>query len=336
MATNTLVDIIQECMAIDRLTVEFYNRLSASAANPSLKRFWDNLANEGGAHLTYWNQLLLHAKKEELPPVFEDPERVKTELLDRATNMKTLIDESEPNMPAGKAFNFAYRLESYKLHPAFRTLFRNFNSLVDGPIPDALEDATITRFSEVLRKQSEVTPELKAIGDTLQIIWEQNRFLAEQSTVDEISLLHNRRGFMIMATQLAFLAKRNKAPLSVLMTDISNIKRLVEGQGRTRGNDMIQKAAATLRKILRGSDLIARYSNDTFIALLPDTPIGGGEFVAQKVQQEIRKIIPSGAEAIVNTVVVQGNVTDDVDTELHELIREAEYKLLTSKSGTAM
>jgi diguanylate cyclase (GGDEF)-like protein len=334
MATNTLVDIIQECMAIDRLTVEFYNRLSGSAANPSLKRFWDNLAEEGGAHLTYWDQLLLHAKKEELPQVFDDPEQVKTELLDRAKNMKALIDESEPNMPAGKAFNFAYRLESYKLHPAFRTLFRNFNTMIDGlATPDAIEDATITRFSEVLRKQSLVTPELRAIGDTLQIIWEQNRYLTEQSTIDEISLLHNRRGFMIMATQLAYLAKRNKTSLSILMTDITDIKRLVEGQSRMRGNDIVRKVAATLRKILRGSDLIARYSNDTFIALLPDTSLGGGEVVAQKVQQEVRKII-AVADTVVNTVVVQANITDDVEAELHELIREAEYKLIVSKSGT--
>ncbi len=334
MTTEVLMEIIQECMVIDRLTVEFYNRLSASAANPSLKRFWDNLANEGGAHLGYWNQLLAQANAQDLPQVFDDPAQVKAELLARAQNMQSLIDESEPNLPAGKAFNLAYRLESYKLHPAFRTLFRNFNALVGEPVPETLGDATITRFGEVLRKHSLVTPELKAIGDTLQIIWEQNRFLAEQSTIDEISLLHNRRGFLIMATQLAFMAKRNKTPLSILMTDITEVKRSVEGRGRMRENDIVKKASVTLRKILRGSDLIGRYGADTFVALLPDTTLDGGQFVAQKIQREIRRIIPAAADAMVNTVVVQGNISDDVESELHELIREAEYKLLVSKSGT--
>jgi diguanylate cyclase (GGDEF)-like protein len=334
MATNILVEIIQTCAVIDRLTVEFYDRLSASAANPSLKRFWDNLAKEGGAHLEYWDQLLAHSRKGVLPQVFEDPENVKVELLTRVENMKALIDETEPNMPAGKAFNLSYRLESYKLHPAFRTLFRNFNSLVDGPAPEPLEDATIARFSEVLQKNSGATPELKSIGDTLQILWEQNRYLSEQSTIDEISSLHNRRGFLIVATQFACLAKRNKTTLSLLMTDISEIKRLVDGQGRARGNEIIRKTATTLKRILRGSDLIARYSADAFIALLPETPIGGGQFVAQKIQREIRKIVPAGAEKNINTVVVQGDITDDVEAELHKLIGEAEYQLLASKSGT--
>jgi diguanylate cyclase (GGDEF)-like protein len=336
MTTNILVEIIQECMLIDRLTVEFYNRLSASAANPSLKRFWDNLANEGGAHLGYWNQLLLQANTQDLPQVFDDPLQVKTELQARAENMKSLINESEPNLPAGRAFNLAYRLESYKLHPAFRTLFRNFNTLVAEPVPERLEDATIARFSEVLRKQSAVTPELKTIADTLQVLWEQNRFLAGQSTIDEVSLLHNRRGFLIVATQQAFLAKRNNKPVAILMTDFTDIKRIVEGRGRPRENDVVRKASATLKKILRGSDLIGRYNADTFIALLPDTPMEGGQIVAQKIQREVRKIIPATADAVISTVVVQGNITDDVETELLELIRQAEYKLLVTKSGTVM
>lgn len=336
MTTNFLVEIIQECVLIDRLTVEFYNRLSASAANPSLKRFWDNLANEGGAHLGYWNQLLLQANAQELPQVFDDPQQVKTELQSRAGNMKSLINEFEPNLPAGKAFNLAYRLESYKLHPAFRTLFRNFSTLVAEPIPERLEDATIARFSEVLRRHSVVTPELKTIADTLQVLWEQNRYLAEQATIDDSSLLHNQRGFLIMATQQAFLSKRNKKPVALLMTDITDIKRSVEGRGRPRENDVVRKASSTLKKILRGSDLIGRYNSDTLIALLPDTTMDGGQFVAQKIQREVSKIIPATADAIIKTVVVEGNITEDVEAELHELIREAEYKLLVTKSGTVL
>lgn len=334
MATNPLMDIIRECMAIDQLTVEFYNRLSASAANPSLKRFWDNLANEGGSHLEYWKELLGHARTQQLPQVFEDPEQVKAELLTRAKNMRALIDEAEQNMAAGKAFNLAYRLEAYKLHPAFRTLFRNFDTLVSELPSKPLEDETITRFSEVLRKNSEVTPELKAISETLQVLWEQNRFLAEQSTVDDVSLLHNQRGFMIIATQLAFLAKRNQKTLSILMTDIADIKQVVEGHGKADGNEFIRKSAATLQKILRGSDLLGRFNADTFIALLPDTPMNGGQFVAQRVQRELRKVIPNTGDVTINTVVVQGNITKDVDAELNELIREAEYKLLIKKGGT--
>ena len=48
------------------------------------------------------------------------------------------------------------------------------------------------------------------------------------------------------------------------------------------------------------------------------------------------KIIPATADAVISTVVVQGNIMDDVETELHELIRQAEYKLLVTKSGTVL
>ncbi len=167
------------------------------------------------------------------------------------------------------------------------------------------------------------------------MLWEQTRLLAEQAAIDELSTLLNRRGFLIVARQMAYLAKRNKTPLTIMMTDIKNFRRINEQHGNVKGDEVIRSVAMLLKKLLRGSDLIARYSADDFVALLPETTANGGQSVEQKLQREMRKIAPVGIDVDLTTVVVQGSINKNVEAELQELLRQAEYKLFLRKSGGA-
>ena len=66
-------------------------------------------------------------------------------------------------------------------------------------------------------------------------------------------------------------AMRYSHPLSIVMIDCDNLKQVNDTHGHESGNRLLQHVARGVRSELRGSDVLARYGGDEFIALLPET-----------------------------------------------------------------
>jgi two-component system cell cycle response regulator len=94
---------------------------------------------------------------------------------------------------------------------------------------------------------------------------EQLRRLA---TVDELTGLYNRRGFLPLAEHQLRLSDRSKGPLLLLFIDLDRLGRLNEIHGHEAGSRMLQDTAAVLTWTLRTSDVLARVGGDDFCVLL--------------------------------------------------------------------
>lgn len=329
---STILDL---CIKIDQTAVDLYVSLSAFAGNDALKGFWDKMAAEGLSHLEYWQKLKTLAAYDELPEAFENPDQVISELQERADQIQALQAQWEEDKTVSSAFIIAYRLESYKLHPALRTLFQYFRPITDGKLPEdkELDETNISAFVAALRKYGETTPELELVGETLQRLWEQNKILSQQSLVDSLSNLLNRRGFFMMAQQMAHLSKRNRSPISVLIVEIDNFKTINELHGPQKGDEIIKAVGEKLKSTLRQSDLIARYGGDEFILLLPNTSEEGGVAVAEKLRDVILKARPMGVMVSVSVGVAEATMKDDIEQEFPMLIRYAEGNLIVAKTN---
>ncbi|MFZ5911681.1 MAG: diguanylate cyclase [Chloroflexota bacterium] len=333
--SKDLAAILDLCIRIDATAAAIYTNLADSANTPALGNFWKNLADEGRAHLEYWEKLKTLSKKQELPEAFEDPKLVREELEDRARQVQALLEQWQADQTIANAFVIAYRLESYKLHPALRTLFHSFRPLTDGtPAGEKeIEETNIDAFKEALHEHGEETPELELVGETLQHLQEQNKILAQQTMLDTLSGLLNRRGFFFMAKQLAHLSKRSQAPVTVLAIEIDNFKEVNELHGRQKGDALLKAIADILQSMLRQSDLLARYGGDEFIALLPDTAAEGGLAVGEKLRAALEKARPAGIRATVSVGVAEAVMKEDIEQELDMLIRYAEGNLVIAKTN---
>ena len=327
--------ILDLCIDIDRTAVELYTSLSASADNDALKNFWNKMATEGQSRVDYWQQLKTFASYDELPEAFDKPDQVIAELKQRAEQIQALQEQWEKDKTVNSAFVIAYRLESYKLHPALRTLLQYFRPMAEGKLPEdkELDETNIDAFVTALRKYGESTPELELVGETLKRLWDQNKILTEQALIDPLSNLLNRRGFFMMAQQMAHLSKRNRFPITILLVEIDSFKTINELHGPQKGDEILKAVGEKLRSTLRKSDLVARYSGDEFIALLPNTAEEGGVAVAQKLRSTILEAHPVGVLVSVSIGVAEDTMKEDIDQELPMLIRYAEGNLLIAKSN---
>ncbi len=91
--------------------------------------------------------------------------------------------------------------------------------------------------------------------------------LQRQATLDPLTRLPNRRGFVPMAEHRLEVAKRNHQPLALMFVDVDELKQVNDTLGHATGDWLIAETAYVLRTTFRASDLIARMGGDEFCIL---------------------------------------------------------------------
>jgi diguanylate cyclase (GGDEF)-like protein len=100
--------------------------------------------------------------------------------------------------------------------------------------------------------------------------------ILELTLTDELTGLHNRRGFFTLAKLKLSLDRRLKRGLLLLYADLDGLKNINDTLGHAEGDRALQDAADILRTTFRDSDIIARMGGDEFVVLalrnLPPVP----------------------------------------------------------------
>jgi two-component system, cell cycle response regulator len=101
------------------------------------------------------------------------------------------------------------------------------------------------------------------------------------SLMDELTALHNRRGFISLAEQRLKLTWRQNLRSTLIFIDVDNLKYINDNFGHREGDYALQQIAGLLRECFRDSDLIGRLGGDEFCVLLSDS--------AEATDSQVRK-----------------------------------------------
>lgn len=104
------------------------------------------------------------------------------------------------------------------------------------------------------------------------------------SITDELTGLHNRRGFLSLAEQQLKLADRNKRGLLLYFADLDGLKWINDTLGHEEGDKALLEAADVLKETFRTSDIIARLGGDEYAVLALDTNEANSEIFAARLQ----------------------------------------------------
>lgn len=92
--------------------------------------------------------------------------------------------------------------------------------------------------------------------------------LRSLSLMDELTGLHNRRGFISLAEQHLKLTSRQGVRSTLIFIDVDNLKYVNDNFGHREGDYALQQIAGLLRECFREADIIGRLGGDEFCVLL--------------------------------------------------------------------
>jgi diguanylate cyclase (GGDEF)-like protein len=135
----------------------------------------------------------------------------------------------------------------------------------------ALENVKV--YTELEQRVQDRTAELEFTNVMLRAeIIERQAVEAEVrllSFTDELTGLHNRRSFLLLAQQQLKLAHRLNSSVCLLFIDLDGLKQVNDQHGHEMGDRLILDAAHVLKQTFRESDVVARLGGDEFVVFVP-------------------------------------------------------------------
>ena len=100
---------------------------------------------------------------------------------------------------------------------------------------------------------------------------EQELTAVQLATLDEMTNLTNRRGFMGVANKILSLCVRNQIPATLAFIDLNNFKSINDQHGHAEGDRALVDFSQQLATAFRSSDVVARLGGDEFVVLFTGT-----------------------------------------------------------------
>lgn len=116
---------------------------------------------------------------------------------------------------------------------------------------------------------------------------EQELAAVQLATMDELTLLSNRRGFQALGQHALSLCARLSKPASMFFFDLDAFKPINDRFGHAEGDRALASFASLLTKIFRDSDVVGRLGGDEFVVLMTNCSEADSTLALQRLQQTV-------------------------------------------------
>jgi two-component system, cell cycle response regulator len=161
---------------------------------------------------------------------------------------------------------------------------------LSGAADDSLAAQALQLGAQDFLVKSELNPYQLARALSFAIARQQAQLhLRSLSLMDELTGLHNRRGFISLAEQRLKLTSRQGVRSTLIFIDVDNLKYINDNFGHREGDYALQQIARLLRECFRESDIIGRLGGDEFCVLLSQSAETGDLLVRKRLVHLIEK-----------------------------------------------
>jgi diguanylate cyclase (GGDEF)-like protein len=144
-----------------------------------------------------------------------------------------------------------------------------------------------------------------------KIVEEQLRFLSNH---DSLTGVYNRAFF---EEELARLELSRDYPVSIIITDVDNLKKVNDSLGHVVGDELLRRTCNVLSSVIRAGDVLARIGGDEFAVILPRTDKAQVEIIHSRIQSKLKDHNAGYPETPLNfsiglSTAERGNLKDTV------------------------
>ena len=189
------------------------------------------------------------------------------------------------------------------------------------------------------RQLDEAAHDLTKIGLTMlgfafigMYVSETKRRLHEETRLDSLTGLHNRRAFEEMIQREVQIAARDNTPLTLLMMDLDHFKQLNDTWGHALGDRALRTFGGVLLTVTGTRDAVARLGGEEFAILIPGRSPRSAVSLAERLRATVEGLrLSEGEELVRFTVSVGLSSLQPGETTFEPMIRRADRALYKVK-----
>ena len=173
--------------------------------------------------------------------------------------------------------------------------------------------------------------DMQALRDLATTV-ERELCALQMATVDELTNISNRRGFMMLAEHLISVAIRNEKPVTLIYFDLDKFKAINDTYGHSEGDNALIAFANQMKSACRESDAFARLGGDEFAVLLTDTSTALAEVFIKRFSESLASL-NNASDASYEISFSSGMVLFDVEKHptLEDFLKDADQLMFDEK-----
>ncbi|MEM1506102.1 sensor domain-containing diguanylate cyclase [Domibacillus sp. 8LH] len=184
--------------------------------------------------------------------------------------------------------------------------------------------------AEVPKEQSHWNREAdfltKSVMIAVKAVQENNQQLTRAARTDPLTGIPNRRE--LNEVMESWAAQRR--PFSLVVIDVDYFKQINDTYGHHMGDETLKKLVATIRSVVRKTDLYFRYGGEEFVILFPHTTVLEAYSIAEKIRIDVENQIKIKERSV--TISLGISEFPRQTSSLPELFQFADRALYQSKS----
>jgi len=156
------------------------------------------------------------------------------------------------------------------------------------------------------------------------------------ATIDDLTKISNRRGFVSLAQNSISLCARQGSPVSMVFLDLDKFKPINDQFGHAEGDHALITFADLMRQSFRDSDVFARIGGDEFVVLLTNTESDRATKIVDRFRNQVDAYnaeAKRGYDLCFSDGIV--GIHPDQDSQVEDLLREADVLMYEKKLDNA-
>lgn len=175
---------------------------------------------------------------------------------------------------------------------------------------------------------------LKNFENVILKVRDQIKILEEQSRIDPLTGIYNRRIFQERIDEELDRFHRYKHNFSLIFFDIDDFREVNDRYGHQAGDIVLKIIAQRVKDMLRKPDLLSRYGGEEFVVILPETDINQSLIVAKKIREGVEETeFHYEGEKVPITISVGVTEVQENDSKPSTTITRADTFMYTAKEN---
>ena len=155
----------------------------------------------------------------------------------------------------------------------------------------------------------------------------------QRTDTDPLTHTLNQRGLTVKLLEIMALGERYGNNLALAIVGIDHLDEVAEKYSRPVANKALVAIANEMMDCLRMPDVLGRWADDQFIAVLPETPLEGAKQIGERLREAVSRAQFEGRRGVMLTLTASIGVTVfRMGDDLHGLLSRATRAMNAAKS----